>query len=166
MLYTAIPNTTLTPSALCMGSTMIGSVIDKELSFRMLDAFLDAGGTFVDTAKVYADWLPGPRSATMPTMPAASAAPTPTISPASSSVTISPSRSRRGSPGPRASGARRRPICFRARHRTRPRRRLRSRTPASCRRRPASGTPRSSITSSPWASSPSDGSRRTFATTS
>ena len=62
MLYTAIPNTTLTPSALCMGSTMIGSVIDKQLSFRMLDAFVDAGGTFVDTAKVYADWLPGPRS--------------------------------------------------------------------------------------------------------
>ena len=62
MLYTAIPNTTLTPSALCMGSTMIGSVVDQQLSFRMLDAFLDAGGTFVDTAKVYADWLPGPRS--------------------------------------------------------------------------------------------------------
>lgn len=62
MLYTAIPNTTLTPSALCMGSTMIGSVVDKQLSFRMLDAFLEAGGTFVDTAKVYADWLPGPRS--------------------------------------------------------------------------------------------------------
>ncbi len=62
MLYTALPNTTLTPSALCMGSTMIGSVVDKQLSFRMLDAFFDAGGTFVDTAKVYADWLPGPRS--------------------------------------------------------------------------------------------------------
>ena len=59
MLYTAIPNTTLTPSALCMGSTMIGSVVDQQLSFRMLDAFLDAGGTFLDTAKVYADWLPG-----------------------------------------------------------------------------------------------------------
>lgn len=62
MLYTAIPNTTLTPSALCIGSTMIGSVVDQQLSFRMLDAFLDAGGTFVDTAKVYSDWLPGPRS--------------------------------------------------------------------------------------------------------
>ena len=62
MLYTTIPNTTLTPSALCMGSTMIGSVVDKQLSFRMLDAFLDAGGTFIDTAKVYADWLAGPRS--------------------------------------------------------------------------------------------------------
>jgi aryl-alcohol dehydrogenase-like predicted oxidoreductase len=41
---------------------MIGSVVDQQLSFRMLDVFLDAGGTFVDTAKVYADWLPGPRS--------------------------------------------------------------------------------------------------------
>jgi aryl-alcohol dehydrogenase-like predicted oxidoreductase len=62
MRYTAIPNTTLTPSALCMGTTMIGSVNDKQMSFRLLDAFLDAGGTFVDTAKVYADWLPGERS--------------------------------------------------------------------------------------------------------
>jgi aryl-alcohol dehydrogenase-like predicted oxidoreductase len=62
MRYTAIPNTTLIPSALCMGTTMIGSVNDKQMSFRLLDAFLDAGGTFVDTAKVYADWLPGERS--------------------------------------------------------------------------------------------------------
>jgi aryl-alcohol dehydrogenase-like predicted oxidoreductase len=62
MLYTAIPNTTLTPSALCMGTTMIGSVNDRKTSFALLDAFMDAGGTFVDTAKVYADWLPGERS--------------------------------------------------------------------------------------------------------
>ena len=62
MLYTAIPNTALTPSALCMGSNMMGSVTDKQTSFRLLDAFVAAGGTFLDTAKVYADWLPGERS--------------------------------------------------------------------------------------------------------
>ena len=39
-----------------------------ERSFRMLDAFLDAGGTFVDTAKVYADWLLGPRSVSEKTL--------------------------------------------------------------------------------------------------
>ncbi len=62
MLYTAIPNTALTPSALCMGSNMMGSITDKQTSFRLLDAFVAAGGTFLDTAKVYADWLPGERS--------------------------------------------------------------------------------------------------------
>jgi aryl-alcohol dehydrogenase-like predicted oxidoreductase len=62
MLYTALPNTTLTPSALCLGANMLGSVQDAQTSFALLDAFLDAGGTFLDTAKVYADWLPGERS--------------------------------------------------------------------------------------------------------
>ncbi len=62
MLYAAIPNTTLAPSVLCFGTTMIGSTVDKAGSFQLLDAFVEAGGTFVDTAKVYADWLPGERS--------------------------------------------------------------------------------------------------------
>jgi aryl-alcohol dehydrogenase-like predicted oxidoreductase len=38
---------------------MIGSTVDKGTSFQLLDAFAEAGGTFIDTAKVYADWLPG-----------------------------------------------------------------------------------------------------------
>jgi aryl-alcohol dehydrogenase-like predicted oxidoreductase len=62
MLYAAIPNTTLAPSVLCFGTTMIGSAVDKAGSFQLLDAFVEAGGTFIDTAKVYADWLPGERS--------------------------------------------------------------------------------------------------------
>lgn len=41
---------------------MLGSVNDRPTSFALLDAFVDAGGTFLDTAKVYADWLPGERS--------------------------------------------------------------------------------------------------------
>jgi aryl-alcohol dehydrogenase-like predicted oxidoreductase len=45
-----------------MGTNMLGSVNDKQTSFALLDAFVDAGGTFLDTAKVYADWLPGERS--------------------------------------------------------------------------------------------------------
>lgn len=62
MLYTAIPHTALTPSALCLGASMMGSGQDRQTSFQLLDAFLDAGGSFLDTAKVYADWLPGERS--------------------------------------------------------------------------------------------------------
>jgi aryl-alcohol dehydrogenase-like predicted oxidoreductase len=45
-----------------MGANMLGSVNDRPTSFALLDAFVDAGGTFLDTAKVYADWLPGERS--------------------------------------------------------------------------------------------------------
>jgi aryl-alcohol dehydrogenase-like predicted oxidoreductase len=68
MLYTTMPNTTLTPSALCLGTNMMGSVQDEKTSFVLLDAFLDAGGTFLDTAKVYADWLPGERSVSEKTL--------------------------------------------------------------------------------------------------
>ena len=59
MHYVSLPNTDLRVSALCLGSTFIGSEIDRTTSFALLDAFFEAGGTFVDTASVYASWLPG-----------------------------------------------------------------------------------------------------------
>jgi len=62
MRHVAIPNTDLVVSSLCLGTADLGSEIPRAAAFRMLDAYLDAGGTFVDTAKVYADWLPGERS--------------------------------------------------------------------------------------------------------
>lgn len=34
-----------------------GTSVDKETSFRLLDAFADAGGTFIDTSNNYAYWL-------------------------------------------------------------------------------------------------------------
>ena len=57
-----IPETNLEVSTICLGSADIGSKIDRATSFRMLDQFVDLGGSFIDTASVYADWLPGPRS--------------------------------------------------------------------------------------------------------
>ena len=62
MRTVTIPDTELRVSSICLGSADIGSKIDRETSFRMLDRFVDLGGTFIDTASVYADWLPGPRS--------------------------------------------------------------------------------------------------------
>lgn len=50
--------TTLTVSALCMGTVYYGSRIDDAASFAMLDHFAELGGNFLDTARVYADWLP------------------------------------------------------------------------------------------------------------
>lgn len=38
---------------------MLGTSIDRAASHALLDAFVEAGGNFLDTAKVYADWVPG-----------------------------------------------------------------------------------------------------------
>lgn len=48
-------------SALCLGTDSIGSRIDRQTSFQLLDLFAEQGGTFVDTANFYASWLPGCR---------------------------------------------------------------------------------------------------------
>jgi aryl-alcohol dehydrogenase-like predicted oxidoreductase len=50
--------TTLGPftvSRLCLGAMLMGEKTSREESHRMLDRFLAAGGTFVDTADVYSD---------------------------------------------------------------------------------------------------------------
>jgi aryl-alcohol dehydrogenase-like predicted oxidoreductase len=50
--------TTLGPftvSRLCLGTMLMGGKTPREESHRMLDRFVDAGGTFVDTADVYLD---------------------------------------------------------------------------------------------------------------
>lgn len=58
-----IPNTDLTPSALCLGTSNFGATIPQADAFTLLDAFVDHGGNFLDTAEVYANWLPDlPRS--------------------------------------------------------------------------------------------------------
>jgi aryl-alcohol dehydrogenase-like predicted oxidoreductase len=46
-------------SALCFGTDLIGSKIDRTTSFCLLDLFHQSGGTFVDTGNFYAAWLPG-----------------------------------------------------------------------------------------------------------
>lgn len=62
MRSVALPHTSLRVSALCLGTSDIGSKIDAVTSFRMLDQFVDGGGSFIDTASVYADWIPGTKS--------------------------------------------------------------------------------------------------------
>ena len=46
-------------SALAMGSDLIGSKIDRETAFKLFDFYKDNGGSFIDTANMYACWLPG-----------------------------------------------------------------------------------------------------------
>ena len=53
-----IPNTDLNVSALCYGTASWGhEVVGRQLD-RLLDAFRDAGGNFLDTAHCYACWTP------------------------------------------------------------------------------------------------------------
>jgi aryl-alcohol dehydrogenase-like predicted oxidoreductase len=53
-----LPGTGLDVSRLCLGGNRFGGALDQAASFALLDAFVEAGGNFVDTAHVYADWLP------------------------------------------------------------------------------------------------------------
>jgi aryl-alcohol dehydrogenase-like predicted oxidoreductase len=57
-----IPGTDLTPSVLCLGTSHFGDTVSREMSFGLLDRFVERGGNFVDTAKVYGAWVPGERS--------------------------------------------------------------------------------------------------------
>ena len=43
----------------CFGGNVFGWTADEAMSFRLLDAFVDAGFDFIDTADVYSAWVPG-----------------------------------------------------------------------------------------------------------
>lgn len=46
-------------SPICFGGNVFGWTVDEATSFRLLDAWVDAGMNFVDTADVYSRWAPG-----------------------------------------------------------------------------------------------------------
>jgi aryl-alcohol dehydrogenase-like predicted oxidoreductase len=46
-------------SALCLGTDYYGSRTSPEVAFDLLDTFAAAGGTFLDTANIYASFVPG-----------------------------------------------------------------------------------------------------------
>ncbi len=52
-------NTAVEVSALCLGGNVFGWTVDEAQSFRLLDAFVAAGGNFIDTADAYSVWVPG-----------------------------------------------------------------------------------------------------------
>ncbi|MEZ4708392.1 MAG: aldo/keto reductase [Caldilineaceae bacterium] len=56
MNYWTIPGASLRASQLCLGAGGLGSRLTQDASFALLDAFADGGGTFLDTAHVYANW--------------------------------------------------------------------------------------------------------------
>jgi aryl-alcohol dehydrogenase-like predicted oxidoreductase len=52
-------NSGLEVSPLAFGGNVFGFTVDEPASFRLLDAFVDAGFNFIDTADVYSRWAPG-----------------------------------------------------------------------------------------------------------
>src|SRR3954447_21025626 len=56
---TPIPRTDLDVFGLCLGGNVFGWTADHEASFAVLDAYVAAGGNFIDTADVYMAKAPG-----------------------------------------------------------------------------------------------------------
>ena len=54
-----LPSTDLTVSRLCLGGNVFGWSADADESYAVLDAFVEGGGTFIDTADSYSAWVPG-----------------------------------------------------------------------------------------------------------
>ena len=52
-----IPNQKI--SALCLGTVLFGTGIPEKDAFAQMDHFFEHGGNFFDTARIYAEWLPG-----------------------------------------------------------------------------------------------------------
>jgi len=52
-------NSGLEVSPLAFGGNVFGWTVEEPKSFTLLDAFVDAGFNFVDTADVYSKWFPG-----------------------------------------------------------------------------------------------------------
>lgn len=53
--------TGLEVTPLCFGGNVLNWTIDEGASFQVLDAYVEAGGNFIDTADVYSAWVPGHR---------------------------------------------------------------------------------------------------------
>ncbi|MGH2593832.1 MAG: aldo/keto reductase [Anaerolineae bacterium] len=59
MEYRNLGRTGLRVSALCMGTMNFGWTAPEENAYPVFDAFVEAGGNFIDTADVYSRWAAG-----------------------------------------------------------------------------------------------------------
>ncbi|MDG4863722.1 aldo/keto reductase, partial [Streptomyces sp. T-3] len=46
-------------SVLSLGAMLFGTMTDEETSYAILDRYVEAGGTFIDTSDNYAFWVNG-----------------------------------------------------------------------------------------------------------
>lgn len=59
MNHRRMGRTGLKVSELCLGTMQFGWTCDEAQSFAVLDAFVEGGGNFIDTADIYTSWAPG-----------------------------------------------------------------------------------------------------------
>src|SRR5580698_1157638 len=59
MIRHQLGNSDLKIAPIALGGNVFGWTADEPTSFRLLDAFVDAGFNFIDTADVYSRWAPG-----------------------------------------------------------------------------------------------------------
>ncbi|MBV9391554.1 MAG: aldo/keto reductase [Verrucomicrobia bacterium] len=52
------PNTNLMPSELCLGTAEFGSKLAVDEAKKLIEHYLASGGNVLDTAEIYAEWLP------------------------------------------------------------------------------------------------------------
>lgn len=57
-----LPGIRLEVSPLCLGAVPLGAPLDQAASFALLDHFVELGGNFIDTARMYSDWIPGEKN--------------------------------------------------------------------------------------------------------
>ena len=59
MLKRKLGKSGLEVAPIAFGGNVFGWTVDQSMSFRLLDAFVDAGFDLVDTADLYSRWVPG-----------------------------------------------------------------------------------------------------------
>jgi len=59
MLMRKLGRSGLKVAALCLGGNTFGWTTDQKASEAVLDAYVEAGGNFIDTADVYSRWASG-----------------------------------------------------------------------------------------------------------
>jgi len=59
MLMRKLGRTGMKVAALCLGGNTFGWTTDQKASEAVLDAYLEAGGNFIDTADIYSRWAAG-----------------------------------------------------------------------------------------------------------
>jgi aryl-alcohol dehydrogenase-like predicted oxidoreductase len=59
MEYRTLGRTGLRVSEICLGTMQFKWTTDEDTSYKVLDAFYEAGGNFIDTADIYSRWAPG-----------------------------------------------------------------------------------------------------------
>jgi aryl-alcohol dehydrogenase-like predicted oxidoreductase len=59
MLMRKLGRTGMKVAALCLGGNTFGWTTDQKASEAVLDAYMEAGGNFIDTADIYSRWMPG-----------------------------------------------------------------------------------------------------------